>query len=373
MTDRHQLLQRQIQRYLKDDIGNLPEGWQNFLAAVNAVYHQADSDRAILERTLDLSSQELLQANASMRQLVQTMEAQVAERTQELTDANADLAATLNELRQTQAQLIQTEKMSSLGQLVAGVAHEVNNPINFIRGNLGYVSQYTLDLLDLVRLYQRHYPQGNDEIQAALAATEFDFLTHDLPDLLASMQNGSDRIRQIIVSLRNFSRLDEADVKFVHLHEGIDSALMILCRRLEARSERAAIEVVKRYGDLPKVECYAGQINQVFLHLLENAIDALADLQSQSDPRIWIQTELVGSDWVRIAIKDNGCGIPERSQSRLFDPFFTTKPVGKGTGLGLSISYQIVTEQHRGQLQCQSVEGLGTELSITIPLQQSYN
>lgn len=405
----HRLLQRQIKRYL-DSSTQLPEDWQKFLAAVNDAYYQADGDRARSERTLELSSQELLQANTQMQTLLETVENQVAERTAELTVANTELENALQELRETQGQLIQTEKMSSLGQLVAGVAHEINNPINFIHANLSYANEYAQTLLNLVQLYQTHYPNPAPAIQAEIAAIDLDFLIEDFTKLLKSMHIGSDRIKQIVLSLRTFSRMDEAEMKVVDLHDGIDSTLLILQHRLKSRSGSSGIEVVKQYGALPRVECYAGQLNQVFMNLLANAIDAiescfmndsletsefsakkvkslpaleakipealqhnqpLTAIQEQTAPTIWIFTESLGCDRVLIRIADNGLGIPESLKQRLFDPFFTTKPIGKGTGLGLSISYQIVTKRHHGDLQCNSVPGLGTEFWITIPTQQA--
>jgi signal transduction histidine kinase len=336
-----------------------------------------------------------------MQTLLQTMEQQVTERTAELTQANAELEATLQELKQTQVQLIQTEKMSSLGQLVAGIAHEINNPVNFIHGNLPYANQYTQDLLKLVQLYQKHYPAPVPEIQSTLQVLDLDFLIEDLTKLLASIQMGTDRIKQIILSLRNFSRMDEAEMKLVNIHEGIDSTLMILQHRIRPRSGQPIIHICKQYGSIRPVECYPSQLNQVFMNILANAIDALDEnpkfsesqpsaspsletkiqtaLQrthptstpnDQNQPMIWIRTEMVGRDQVAITIADNGSGIPESLKHRLFDPFFTTKPIGKGTGLGLSISYQIVKGRHNGSLKCSSSPGLGTEFVITIPVRQ---
>ncbi|HEY9750544.1 MAG TPA: urea ABC transporter substrate-binding protein [Allocoleopsis sp.] len=287
------------------------------------------------------------------------------------------LTQALAELRTTQTQLIQTEKMSSLGQLVAGVAHEINNPVNFIYGNLNYANEYTQDLLELVRLYQKHYPDPNPEIQQYRQANDFDFLIEDLPKMLASMKVGADRIRQIVLSLRNFSRLDEAEMKPVNIHEGIDSTLLILQNRLKARPGFRSIEVIKQYGDLPKVECYAGQLNQVFMNILSNAIDALdsqaetAIAQGLEAPihTITICTEVRHPERVTVRIRDNGPGMTPLVAQRLFDPFFTTKPVGQGTGLGLSISYQIIVEKHRGTLRCNSQPGEGAEFWIEIPVQ----
>ena len=272
------------------------------------------------------------------------------------------LNQTLKELKRTQAQMVQSEKMSSLGQLVAGVAHEINNPVNFIYGNLSHAHDYTHDLLDLIQLYQEQFPQGTPALADKIDEIDLEFLKADLPKLLSSMQVGTDRIREIVKSLRTFSRLDEAAVKAVNIHDGIDSTLMILHNRIKARSDRPAITITKNYGDLPLIECHAGQMNQVFMNLLANAIDALDEhveaCRQKGDrnymPTILITTRLCDVSHIDILFADNGPGISETMIESLFDPFFTTKPVGKGTGLGLSISHQIVTEKHSGNLVCQS-------------------
>lgn len=291
----------------------------------------------------------------------------------------ADLEQALQELRRTQTQMVQSEKMSSLGQLVAGVAHEINNPVNFIYGNLNHANEYTQDLLRLLSLYEEHYPDPVDAIKAESDAIDLDFLVTDLPKLLGSLKVGADRIQKIVASLRSFSRLDEAEVKDVDLHEGIDSTLMILHNRLKSRSDYPAIQIVKEYGKLPHIECYAGQLNQVFMNILSNAIDALDEQNQSRSPAeakehpgvITIQTRVVGCDRVAIHIADNGPGIPETVQKRLFDPFFTTKAVGKGTGMGMSISHQVITERHKGRLTCHSSPGQGATFMIEIPMRQS--
>ncbi|MEG3932977.1 ATP-binding protein [Microcoleus sp. T3_B1] len=296
----------------------------------------------------------------------------------ERTAKSQELEQTLQELQQTQAQLIQQEKMSSLGLLVAGVAHEVNNPINFIYGNIHHAREYTRDLLELIELYQKHYLYPPLEISQHLRNIEFDFLCDDLPEVLSSMKIGAERIVQIVQSLRNFSRLDESEMKPVNIHEGIDSTLLILQSRLKATADRPPIEIVKNYSNLPLVECYAGQLNQVFMNILANAIDALESYNLDRGPKaakanpiaIAITTEYSIPDKIIVRISDNGPGMAENVKKRLFDPFFTTKPVGKGTGLGLSISYKIVVEKHKGMLRCDSTPGLGTEFSIEIPLRQ---
>ena len=316
------------------------------------------------------------------------------------------LAIALQDLRQAQTQLIQTEKMSSLGQLVAGVAHEINNPVNFIYGNLAYTNQYAKDLLTLLFLYQKYYPNPAPEITTLEETIDLDFLKEDFPKILASLQIGSDRIRKLVLSLRNFSRLDQSEMKPVDIHEGLDSTLLILQHRLRAKPNYTTIEVVKNYGELPLVECYASQLNQVFMNVLSNAIDALEEYNTnraleeiQTLPsQITIRTsvrkenpqERVGQgeasvqlgtnqspppstngnafrEYVVIQIADNGPGMPEALQSQIFNPFFTTKPIGKGTGLGLSISYQIVVEKHGGTFKCSSQPGQGTEFWIIIP------
>ncbi|MEO0756606.1 MAG: ATP-binding protein [Cyanobacteria bacterium J06648_16] len=277
-----------------------------------------------------------------------------------------DLMVALKQLKSTQAQLIQTEKMSSLGQLVAGVAHEINNPVNFIHGNLGHINQYTQDLLALVQLYGQEHAPPSPKVQALIEDIDLAFLTDDLSKLQSSMKLGTERIRDIVKSLKTFSRLDEAEMKAVDLHRGLDSTLVILNSQLKG-SRDEDIQVVKRYGDLPPVMCHASQINQVFMNVLANAIDALKAQTTCANPTVTLTTERQ-ADCVVISIADNGPGILEEIRTTIFDPFFTTKPVGKGTGLGLSISYQIV-DAHGGALVCQSDVGQGTTFVITLPLQ----
>ncbi|OKH33719.1 hypothetical protein NIES2119_22625 [[Phormidium ambiguum] IAM M-71] len=282
-------------------------------------------------------------------------------------------------LQETQAKLIQTEKMSSLGQLVAGVAHEINNPINFIYGNLPHAAEYTQELLKLIELYQEKYPNPEPEIQDLEEEIDLEFMVTDLRKIQASMSMGANRIREIVLSLRNFSRFDEAEMKDVDIHEGIDSTLLILQNRLKETPTNGAINLVKEYGNLPLLECYAGQLNQVFMNIISNAIDALEKFRNKEEtdnhdriPTIIIYTEL-SADKSRavIKIKDNGCGISDEHKSKLFDPFFTTKPVGKGTGLGLSICYQIIVDKHKGDLRCVSEPEKGTEFIIEIPIYQT--
>ncbi|MEG4228892.1 PAS domain-containing protein [Microcoleus sp. N9_B2] len=311
----------------------------------------------------------------------------------QLKQKNHELEQTLKQLGRTQSQLIQAEKMSSLGQLVAGIAHEINNPVSFIYGNIIYASEYAKNLLQLCSLYQEHYPEPVSAIAEFAEEIELEFMKEDFPHLLNSIETGADRIREIVLSLRNFSRLEESALKRVDIHEGIDSALLILQHKIKENGKNRQIEIVKEYGEIPLIQCYAGQLNQVFMNVVSNAIDALADvrnrkleLASATDaepqnfpslplgcdalPWIRIRTEVVENNRVAIAISDNGPGMAESVKSRIFDPFFTTKPVGKGTGLGLSISYQIVVERHGGTLRCISAPGGRTEFAIEIPIRQ---
>ncbi|MBU7587275.1 MAG: GAF domain-containing protein [Nostoc sp. TH1S01] len=338
------------------------------------IVHQCDSPRDWQDTEINLIQQLANQAAIAIQQ-AQLYEQSCLSETESRAKAT-QLEKALLELQAAQTQLIQTEKMSSLGQLVAGVAHEINNPVNFIYGNLHYASKYTQDLLKIIELYQLYYPQPYDEISSTASAVDLEFLAEDLPKMISSMQVGADRIRSIVLSLRNFSRLDEAENKPVDLHEGIDNTLLILQHRLKANINFTGIEITKDYGDLPLIECYAGQINQVFMNILTNAIDALENQgnleQGKSQlpkPKISISTRLAtDTPRVLIRIADNGPGMTEEVRKRIFDPFFTTKSVGKGTGLGLAISYQIIVDKHGGMMDCISEIGKGTEFWIEIPI-----
>ncbi|MEQ8973682.1 MAG: response regulator [Coleofasciculus sp. C1-SOL-03] len=321
-----------------------------------------------------------------------TSQRQEKQRTLELEEA-------LHKLQQTEVQLIQAEKMSSFGKIAAGIAHEINNPVNFIYGNLYHANEYIQDLFELITLYTQTYTQPTEKINRKIQDIELDFIQSDLPKLLESMQVGAERIRQTVSLLKNFFHLHEAELKFVNINQDIDNTLFLLQYHLDAKAGRAKINVIKNYSNLPLVKCYASELNQVFMNMLTNAIDALDEkygkLKLDSDmwsvrgdqeqerefvrspltpdhsqtPTIEISTESVDEAKVIIRIADNGSGMTEEVSQRLFDPFFSTKPVGSGTGLGLTISYQIIVEKHRGQLGVTSERGNGTEFVIEIPIQ----
>ncbi|MEH1779857.1 MAG: response regulator [Nostoc sp.] len=296
-----------------------------------------------------------------------------------LQEKNFLLQQALDNLQASQVQQIQNEKMVALGQLVAGLAHEINNPISFIYGNLQYAGQYVEDLVNMIEVYQQEYPKPTPKIQEIAKDIDLNFMIKDLQNLIGAMYRGSDRIREIVLALQHFSRHDEAEMKRVNIHEDIENTLVMLQHRLRETADRSAIIIVKDYGNLPLVTCYASELNQVFMHLLNNAIDAIEEgVENKSStpysllytPKIRIHTEVTDLNMVKIAIADNGLGIEESLRSRLFDPFFTTKPVGKGSGLGLSISYQIIVQKHRGNITCNSSVGKGAEFAIEIPIEQ---
>ncbi|NER02013.1 MAG: GHKL domain-containing protein [Okeania sp. SIO3C4] len=339
-----------------------------------------------LEQQLQEKTRTLQELNYAQEQLLlEVKERKQAENSlrkseAKLREQKQELQQTLKELQQTQAQMIQSEKMSSLGEMLAGVAHEINNPVNFIHGNIAYAKDYIQDLLNLIQLYENYYPHPHQEIEAEIEAIELNFLQEDLKKIIKSMEVGTNRIREIVKSLRIFSRCDETEIKKVDLHEGIESTLMILQSHLKTKSqsEYSEIQIIKEYGQLPLIDCYPGQLNQVFMNILSNAIYAIKDAQDShkielNSGYIRIKTQKILDNSVQISITDNGGGISEEVLSRLFDPFFTTKPVGKGTGLGLSISYQIIVEKHQGNLECHSQKEKYTEFMITIPINLNYS
>lgn len=275
---------------------------------------------------------------------------------------NDELKKILDELQETQSQLIQTEKMAGLGQMVAGIAHEINNPVSFIYGNIQHVKNYAEDLLELVFLYRQHYPESTPEIQDWINKIDLEFISEDLSKILLSMTNGTERISNIVLSLRNFSRLGETDMKDVDLHEGIESTLLILNYKFINE-----IDIIREYSDLPLVSCFPGLLNQVFMNILSNAYDAFLNQESLVHKQIIIQTEKLAENQISIKIRDNGSGMPSEITAKIFDPFFTTKPVGKGTGLGLSICYKII-EKHNGKITVVSEVGKGTEFTIILPV-----
>ncbi|MBD2677066.1 MULTISPECIES: response regulator [Nostoc] len=314
-----------------------------------------------------------IKTHLQLRNLTKTLENRVAERT-------AALSKALKDLQESQIQLVQTEKMSALGQLVAGVAHEINNPVGFIHGNLGHASVYFQAMAKLIELYQQHYPHPVAEIQEEIAAMDLQHMLWDLPNLISSMKEGVQRIRNISTSLRNFSRADSDRKVYCNIHDGIDSTIMILKHRLKASEYRPNIEIIKNYGNLPELECFSGQLNQVFMNILANAVDALEEsnlgrsyIEIETNPnQIWIQTSLAeDQNHVLIRIKDNGVGMSPEVRQKIFDHLFTTKPVGQGTGLGLSIARQIVVEKHGGSLEVNSAPDQGSEFIIKLPISKN--
>ena len=347
------------------------------LKSITDVAQQVTKDQNFNVRVPVERNDELGILATALNQLMQ----KVNELLTELQQKNVDVNQALEQLQRQQAQLVQSEKMSSLGQLVAGVAHEINNPVNFIHGNLSHVEEYTEDLLNLLELYQDQYPHATDMIQTAIEDCEFAFIQEDLPKTLSSMHIGTRRIREIVLSLRNFARMDEAELKPADIHDGLNNTLLLLQHRLKASPRRAEIKVIRNYGDIPPIECYAGLLNQVFMNILANAIDALEDkinpaavsTTTDDTPQIRLQTSLVRGKhgdglWVKIAIADNGAGMSDQTRQRIFDPFFTTKPIGKGTGMGMSICYQIIHDRHEGRLDCHSTPGQGSTFVIKIPI-----
>ena len=338
------------------------ESLEQRLKTLQKENHRLQRKLARNEQTLDRWHRSRQQAESLLNKTIQelqTSKATLKLRSEELEHALADVQA-------MQSRLLMVEKMSSLGVLVAGIAHEINNPVSFIYGNIEHTDQYIQELLTLLSVYQSCYPEPLLAVKCCKEKIDFDFLLEDLPKTIRSMQMGAERISQIVLSLRTFSRMDEAEHKEVDLHVGVESTLVVLNHRIKKTASRPAIRVTKNYGNLPPIACYAGQMNQVFINVLVNAIDALEEAQT-TNPEITISTAH-REEQIIVSIADNGPGMDRVVREKIFDPFFTTKPVGKGTGMGMAISYQIVVDKHKGQLLCDSSKGEGTEFTICLPL-----
>ncbi|MBW4515509.1 MAG: sensor histidine kinase [Timaviella obliquedivisa GSE-PSE-MK23-08B] len=326
-----------------------------------------------LERKLTRSEtdrQELEKANEVREVVLKNVIRELEESKIVLEDRGDDLEATLINLKALQVKLVESEKMSALGVLVAGIAHEINNPVSFIYGNMPYAKAHIQDLLKLIRLYQQQYPEPTAILRHELEAIDLEFIGYDAARMFQSMTVGAERIREIVKSLRTFSRLDESGFKVADIHAGLESTLVILNSRLKAFYPNG-IQLIREYSPLPSIACYPGALNQVFLNIIVNAIDSLEErvaFDPYPDPTICIRTELEQEKWVKIAMADNALGMNETVKSKLFDPFFTTKQVGKGTGLGLAIARQIIVEQHHGSLEVSSVVGQGSEFTIKLPV-----
>ncbi|MBE9032930.1 GAF domain-containing protein [filamentous cyanobacterium LEGE 11480] len=377
------LIAAEKQPHLTNDVLNDPRVGDKDWAAANGMVAFAGYPLMVEDKILGVVAMFTKHSlNPSVLELLGNIAAKISLHTKrhfseaELHRQTVTLQTTLNELQQTQSHLIQSEKMSSLGEMVAGVAHEINNPVNFIHGNINHVNNYSQDLIALVTQYQQELSAPSTDLQTMLEEIDLPFLLDDFPKVLTSMKGGTQRIREIVLTLRNFSRLDEADMKDVDIHDGIDSTILILQNKIKSNAARPAIQINREYGELSAIYCYAGQLNQVFMNILANAIDAMEEAYTtyvkrgirDYQPNLTIRTVMTERETVQIAIQDNALGIPAAVQSRLFDPFFTTKPVGQGTGLGLSISYQIIVDKHNGQLTCESSLGKGTTFTIELPI-----
>ncbi len=357
------LLGLRTSQWITQSLENLIEA-TGAIAEGNLTQHLPQShlkELEILSHSFNQMSQQLSHSFEALEKANETLEIRVEQRTEALRQEKEKTEHALQDLKQTQSQLIQTEKMSSLGQMVAGIAHEINNPISFIYSNLPHATEYLESLLELIELYQMTYPQNTPEIAEKIQSIDLEFIIEDFQSLMQSMYSGADRIQKIVLGLRTFSRLDESEVKWVNIHDGLESTLMILQHHLQG------IKVVKELDKIPNVFCYVSEINQAFFQIIENAIDALSE-EKLSDRTLWIETRYTNQESVQIRIVDNGIGMEESVRSRIFDPFFTTKPVGKGTGLGLSIAYQIIVDKHGGTITCHSHPGKGAEFLIELPI-----
>lgn len=350
-------------------IAKLSQAITSPLLSLNRVAQTVTSSQNFELEAPVLTSDEIGDLAASMNQLIASVHdllQRLESKSQALNEQKISLEIAISALKDTQLQLIQQEKMSALGKLVAGVAHEINNPVSFIYGNIEHTHQYVENLLTLLSAYQTCYPNPRPEVKDCIEEIDLEFLSDDLPKMMKSMRIGAERITEIVLSLRTFSRMDEAEYKTVNLHDGIDSTLVILKHRFKANAQRPAIRISKNFGDLPPIACYAGQINQVFMNILVNAVDALEEAHTP-DAEIVISTDCQEAQ-VIITISDNGPGIAEAARGKIFDPFFTTKAVGKGTGMGMAISYQIVVDKHQGQLLCDALLERGTKFTVQLPL-----